>query len=398
MKKILIISKLYPKPDRPNLGIFIKREIDSLSESHFIKVIVPIAWKFHNRIDINRNNTCNSVEVIYGKYFPLPGAFFLPVKGIWYFIFLLKIVHSIRKNFNFDIIHAHDVYPEGFCAALLKKIYGKPLIISSRGKDLNELPQRVLLRPMIKFALEHADKIVTVSKNLAEKAYKLGIDQGKVSVMPKGVDMDVFTHRSKIEARKKLGLPLDKIIVLSVGWIIPRKNPLSFTKVLSSYSKVDRDRFLFIWIGEGTLRADLEKEIFANGLKSTIFLAGKKDPDEIAIWMNAANIFMLVSFAEGMPNVLYEAMACGTPVVASNVDGASEVIDNGINGVLLSPDDYNGMARTILRLADDNETRMNLGINARKYIQHNNLSWKNNARWLNDRYAEVLKSFNIVIR
>ncbi len=266
------------------------------------------------------------------------------------FLFTVGLIKKLRNEFDFDMIHAHNVYPEGFCASLIKKFFKKPLVITCRGNDLHKLPDNVLLRPMITSALNNADGIITVSRSLSRKAIDLGADPEKISVMPKGVDTRIFKPMPQPDIRKKLNLPVDKTIVLSVGWLISRKNPYSFVNILKSYTDPDRKKFLFVWIGEGPLQSEMENEIYRNNLEEYVKFVGRKNPDEVAIWMNAADIFMLVSFSEGMPNVLYEAMACGTPVIASNVDGAAEILKHMKTGILVAPDDYGQMAEMVKNL------------------------------------------------
>ncbi len=396
MKNILVISMLYPSPEHPHFGVFIKREVESLTGLYSQKVIVPLPWHpsqgikalFNSRAQ--KDNETNDVEVIYKKYFPLPGTFFQPVKGFWFFLFIFSLVRRIQKDFDFEIIHAHNVYPEGYCAYFLKKIFNKPLVISCRGNDLHKLPDSFLLRPMIKKALSEADSIITVSGSLSKKAVALGADPDKVSIMPKGVDTSIFKPMPQEDARRRLGLPMNKTIVLSVGWLISRKNPFSFIEILKQFSESDRHKYLFVWVGEGPLRSDMEKEISSNRFDGYIWLVGREDPDEVAIWMNAADIFMLVSFSEGMPNVLYEAMACGIPVIASDVDGAGEIIENMKTGMLVSPDDYSQMTELVLKMTEDNAVRGAIGQNGLDYLLEKGLNWENNAEWLRNKYQVVL--------
>ena len=388
---------LYPSAENPHFGVFIKREVDSLAEHYSQKVIIPSPWRPAHGIRSlfnSRKQTANpdtGVEEIYKSYFPLPGRFFQPVKGIWFFLFLVGLIKKIQKDFDFDLIHAHNAYPEGFCAILLKHFFKKPVVISCRGNDLHKLPDNYLLRPMIKHALSRADSVITVSKSLSSKAVALGADPEKTSVMPKGVDPSVFRPMSKTKARQNLDLPQDKVVVLSVGWLIPRKNPFSFTEVLKRYPESERSRFLFVWVGEGPLQADMEKEIYKDGLQNHIRLVGRKNPEEVAMWMNAADIFVLVSFSEGMPNVLFEAMGCGIPVIASNVDGAAEIIRNGENGMLVSPDDYGMIAEKIKELADNRELSATIGNNGRKFMENAGLNWEENAVWMMNRYQAVMQ-------
>jgi teichuronic acid biosynthesis glycosyltransferase TuaC len=397
MKKILVINMLYPNFENPHFGIFIKREVESLADHYSQIIVVPTPWRpsrgirslFKTRRQID---PIQKVEVIYKSYFPLPGALFQPIKGLWFFLFTIGLIKKLRKEFDFDMIHAHNVYPEGFCAFLIKKIFKKPLVISSRGNDLHKLPDNILLRPMIKYALNNADGIITVSKSLSQKAIALGADPKKISVMPKGVDTNVFKPSSKTETRKKLNLPVDKTIVLSVGWLIPRKNPFSFIKILKTYTESARKNFLFVWIGEGPLQSEMENEIHKNNLENYVKFVGRKNPDEVATWMNASDIFMLVSFSEGMPNVLYEAMACGTPIIASNVDGAAEILKHMKTGILVPPDDYNQMAIMVRKLAEDHFFRNLIGKKGLNYLLENDLNWENNAIWLKQKYQYIFQT------
>ena len=189
---------LYPSSDNPAFGVFIQREVASLDRYFVQTVIVPKPWRPSEGItslieyDAKRASQTTNVEIIYKAYFPLPGTFFLPFKGVWFFLFLIRMVKRMQINFNFDIIHAHNVYPEGFCAILLKKIFNKPVMVTSRGNDLNNYPRYTILQRMIRYVLRNADGVITVSKSLAQRAIALGADPARVSVMRKGVDMEIF--------------------------------------------------------------------------------------------------------------------------------------------------------------------------------------------------------------
>jgi len=396
MKKILTISMLYPSAEAPHFGVFIQREVDSMAQYCDQKVIVPMPWRTPRqllsslRTDPLLIKDEHGVEVIYKRYFPLPGKWLQPLKGFWFFLFLIRTILQLRKKFDFDLIHAHNVYPEGFCATLLKKVVHKPVIISSRGNDLHKLPDNVLLRPMIKSALRNADSVITVSNSLAQKAIHLGTDPAKISVMPKGVDTHIFRPILKHKAREQLCLPLDKQIVLSVGWLIPRKNPLSFFEVLKRFDKVDRERLLFVWVGEGPMQDKLEFELRVNDLERNVLLAGRRSPEEIALWMNAADIFMLVSFSEGMPNVLYEALACGVPVIASDVDGASEILTDMQNGVLVDPNDFSQIHSRVQKLFAEPAFREAIGQKGKQLLTERHLTLEQNAAWIKNKYDSIV--------
>lgn len=389
--KILVISHLYPDATRSHFGIFIQREVESLLDHCRLKVIAPrpwIPWKNSKKKAMGNGQ----VEVSYLCYFPLPGALFRPVKGLWLFLFLKRLVYRIKKRFDFDIIHAHMVYPTGFCTVLLKRIFKKPVVISIRGADINKLPRYYFLRKMIVYTLNNADAVITVSNSLKQRILDLGIPENKVKVMAKGVDLDKFKPMDKSEARKKLNLPQDKIIVLSVGHLISRKNPLGLVESVCLIPEDKRGSFLFVWVGEGQLEKKMREKIKENKLEDMFLLAGRVDPDFMPEWLNTADIFVLISFSEGMPNVLYEAFACGIPAIVSGVDGALEIIKNGENGILVSPHDSRQISEQILSLARGQDLRDNLSRNARIYMEDKGLSWDKNAFWITDIYKEILNS------
>lgn len=398
--KILVISQMYPSGTTPHFGIFIQREVESLSGYCEQKVVVPRPWIPWKKVSYlqdeshkahkNIHNKSSSIEVLYTTYFPLPGRFFMPIKGLWLFLFNLHKVIRMKKGFDFDIIHAHKAYPEGFCAALFKKVFKKPVVISIRGADINKLPTYAFVRPMVRYALKNADSVIAVSKSLKHRVMALGISEDKVSVMPKGVDMELFKPMDRTEVRKDLDLPREKIIILSVGWLIPRKNPFAFIKAALSIRHEERNKYLFVWVGEGPLKDKMESEIQEKDIESMFLLAGRVDPFEIPLWMNAADIFVLVSFSEGMPNVLYEAMACGSAVIASNVDGAAEIIEDKQNGVLVSPHDYQQINEQIQALAANEALRKKIGQSGRAFMESKKLDWGNNALWLIRKYQQVL--------
>jgi len=389
--KILVISQMFPSSVNPHFGIFIKREVDSLITHCDQNVIVPIPWKPWEKLNKNVLDYKGSkrIKINYNLYTPLPGQFFLPVKGIWFFAHIFLYVQKLARNFNFDIIHAHNLFPEGVCAVLLKKIFKKPVVISVRGNDVNKLPKNSLLRKQIQYAINSADHIITVSNSLKKRVRRLGGIDEKVSVMAKGVDMELFKPADQFAARNTLDLPKNKIIILSVGWLIPRKNPTAFIETALAIPKENRDKYLFVMVGEGPLKKDIEDRIQKENLNEYFLLPGRVEPSQIPIWMNAADVFTLVSFSEGMPNVIYESMACGKAIIASDVDGAAEILEHGKDGFLVSPHDYSNITKYLLKLTGSKSTRENFGRLARNKMEEKNLNWETNAMWIFDKYSDI---------
>lgn len=376
---------MYPDMANPGFGIFIQREVESLSGYCDVCVVSPRpGWPGRT---MNKKN--NRIEIFYPKYFPLPGAIFNSIKGFWFFLFSCQTVAHIKKQFDFDIIHAHRVYPEGFAAVLLGKKFKKPVVISARGSDINVLSRNFILRGLIRYVIKRAHKIIAVSKELAEKIIALG-GEDNVQVMPKGVDIGIFFPMDKQKLREQLNLPQDRIIVLYVGNLVAIKNPGAMVEAALLISKEERQRYLFVMVGDGDLKHSIAKRIEKEKLTSCFKLTGRLNPQEIPLWMNAADMLFLPSFNEGMPNVLYEAMACGLPVIASRVGGIPEIIEDGKTGFLIDPEDIVQMKEYFIRYANEKELFNQMSLSEQSYIKNKKLNWNENSQKIEAVYQDLL--------
>lgn len=391
MLKVLVLSYMFPDTHNPQLGIFIKREVASLSKRCELKVVSPRPWIFFKEwLGANSESGTSVIDAYYPRYLPLPGHFFNPIKGWWFYIFTKRLISTIKNGFNFDVIHAHRAYPEGFAAILLGKFFKKPVVITVRGSDINLLPKQFLMKRLIRSALQKASVVIAVSKDLKEKVYGLGVDENKIKLMPKGVNLEIFKPRDKQSIRKVLGLPADKTIVLYAGNLVAVKNPLA---IVTAALRIPQDilkKCFFVFVGEGELKQALDRKVHYSRLEDYFLLTGAVLPEQIPPWMNAADIFVLPSISEGMPNVLYEAMACGLAVIASDVGGIIDTIEDGKNGLLFPFQDAQALSLDIIKLANDTSLRKELGKNARLYLENARLTWETNASLVESFYKTIL--------
>jgi glycosyltransferase involved in cell wall biosynthesis len=306
-----------------------------------MKVIAPVPyfppfkvnwrWKYSQ---IVKHEVIENVEIFHPRYFMIP-KIGMPWYGFMMFLSVLPTAIRIAKKYDFDLIDSHFVYPDGLAAVLLGRILKKPVVVSARGTDINLYKDLPRIRPLLQKTLSKANRVISVCQALKEEILKLGIPCEKVSVVPNGVDKEKFYHISKGRARKELGLPLDKLILLSVGSLIPRKGHDLLIKALGVlHDKYHEKDCRLVIVGEGRLRRELEELITARGLEEYVCLPGEVTHNKLALWYSAADLFCLASNREGWPNVLMESMACGTPVVAANVWGVPEIMRNDAIGVL----------------------------------------------------------------
>ena len=261
-----------------------------------------------------------------------------------------KSIEVLTKNtVNYDILHAHFL-DNGFVGVKLKERFGKPLVVTAHGGDVYDLPFRnSWYNSLAKYVLNNADQVITVSKSNAEKLSNLGVSSKKVHIIPNGYDEGLFKALSSIECRRKLGLPLNKKILLSVGNLVEVKGHVFLIDAMAFIAKVRKDVLLII-VGDGVLKEKLQQRIGRLKLNEQVLLVGRKDHCEISTWMNACDIFVLPSTNEGFPTVIPEAMACGKPVIATAVGGIPEALSNPDIGTLVNPQDSESIAEAVLNV------------------------------------------------
>jgi glycosyltransferase involved in cell wall biosynthesis len=258
----------------------------------------------------------------------------MTLHGLLMFLSVLPAIKKLQKDFDFDLIDAHYVYPDGFAAVLLGQLFKKPVIVSARGSDINLFKEFSHIRRLLRYTLSKADGRIAVCQALGEAIVDLGIPQEEVTVIPNGVDTNKFYPLPKKNVREKLNLPNGKVL-LSVGNLIPRKGFDLLLKALRLLliEHQEKDLYLVI-VGEGPARSDLEHMIASYNLGEHVRLAGDIPHENLCLWYSAADLFCLASSREGWPNVLLESLACGTPVVATAVWGTPEIIRSDKLGFL----------------------------------------------------------------
>lgn len=360
---LLIISDRYPhEMDAMSLS-FVKNQVDCIKgyfKAIYVISLTPYVPKFMlscsfmnprwKRDAFAQDYRYDNVEVYFTKYFSTPFKFLRNMKGRA----ALRTVKDIIKNNNikFDIIHAHFTYPSGYVGAKLREIYKKPIILTvheNRDWFLKEIHSN---DKNLIYTWENADKIIRVNKRDLCEFDRYGFDKSKLSCIPNGYPSDIFKPVDQAGARKKLGLPDDKIILVNIANLEEYKGQKYLIYAMKNILFTRQDIILYI-IGQGSLERQLRSLIDANGLQNNVTLAGGNKPlDEIPLWMNACDIFVLSSLSEGNPTVMFEALGCGKPFVGTNVGGIPEIIINEKLGILVEPKDIECLANAILRSLD----------------------------------------------
>lgn len=226
---------------------------------------------------------------------------------------------------------------------MVAKRLGKPVVITARGSDVNLLPNHPLPRRMIVWAAGHAAALVTVSSALKAALMRLGIDGEKITVLRNGVDTRLFAPADRAMQRVRLGLT--GTVMLMVGNLVPLKGHDLVLRAISQVSGVQ-----LLIVGEGGEEWNLKRLANVLQVQDRVHFLGAMPQQALPAYYAAADALILASSREGWPNVLLESMACGTPVVATDVGGIREIVAAPEAGVIMTERSVQGVVQALQRL------------------------------------------------
>jgi teichuronic acid biosynthesis glycosyltransferase TuaC len=219
-------------------------------------------------------------------------------------------------------------------AALLGRVFRVPVLLTLRGL-LPMLIPYALRRPQLRWALSRAARVIAVSASLRDAAVSLGIPRERIRVIENGIDADLFRPLDRREARRRLGLPADAQLLVSVGTLSPRKG---FHLVIEALPDLPGIHYAIVGGAgaEGAQEAELRSLAERLGVADRVIFAGPQKREDLAAWFSAADVSVLASSQEGCPNVVLESLACGTPVVATPVGDIPRLLDRPEVGRLVA--------------------------------------------------------------
>lgn len=345
--KVLTFTTLFPNNRFPLHGLFVKERMQEVAKLCDLEVVAPVPWfpplrlqeRYYNYSQVVPEEYIDNLRINHPRFFVFP-KLGKALDGLWLFLGAYRVAKQLRSRFPFDLIDAHFAYPDGYAGYLLARAFRKPYTITIRGSDINHLTHYPLRRRLICNALLKANRVISVSQALKEVAVRIGVPEENIIVIPNGVDLAKFFSMDKQEARKMANLPIDRRIILSVGHLCELKGfHLLIDGMRDLLKKIGQDLLLIIVGGnsiEGDFRAYLQQRIVRQGLENHVILAGPKSHNELRIWYNAADLFCLASSREGWPNVCFESLACGVPVITTRVGGTPEIICSSDYGILVN--------------------------------------------------------------
>ena len=334
--KILFYSYAYPNPLNTGLGTFNRSMIAGLAGEHDVRVVSPVsfvdAWgarlkqKLPNGLNDSRFSAVPGVAAEYLTYYYTP-KMLRSQYGRWMWLSVQRRLHRTMKAFRPDVVLSYWAHPDGEVAVRMAHRHGVPAVVMVGGSDVLLLGRNGQRKNKILDVMRNADAVVTVSEDLASTLSNDGIDSEKLRVVRRGVDRLVFAPGEKTVARRGLGVPENSAVLISVGRLVPVKGHthlLQACRLLVARGA----SFRCYLLGDGPLRAELQRQITQLGLDGVVELKGAQTQGQLAEWYRAADMTVLPSLSEGVPNVLMESIACETPFVASDVGGIPEIADS----------------------------------------------------------------------
>jgi glycosyltransferase involved in cell wall biosynthesis len=238
----------------------------------------------------------------------------------------------------------YTVYPDGYAALRVGQVLKVPVVATAIGSDLNRISD-ALCRVLTKKTVRESDAVITVSHDLKKTALSLGASAEKSFAILNGCDTTIFHNRDRAEARAALQLDPTEEAVVYVGRMDVRKGLRELIEAMASLRE-RRPRLRCYLVGDGSDEAILREAVAQRGAGEYVRLMPPCKTDEVARWMAAADVVTLPSYMEGCPNVVIEALASGRPVVATNVGGIPELMDDA-SGRLVAPRDAGALAMAL---------------------------------------------------
>jgi teichuronic acid biosynthesis glycosyltransferase TuaC len=344
--RLAVVSSYFPIRAEPHRGHSAYQTLRRMTSRMEIEVFCPLAvypsFLRPRNFSYIRADPGYSPPDVRARYIEYPA---LPlVSRPWNGAVCARYVLPHLERFKPDLILSYYVYPDGYAAVSCGKRLGVPVIVGAIGSDINRIPDRISTFLTSK-ALREASFVLTVSEHLRDEAVRLGASPERTRAVRNGCDTSEFRLADRAQARNRLGLDAESEVAVFVGWIAPTKGLRELVDAVTRL-RVSHPRLQLFCIGEGAFQAELEARASNAGSRDRIRFLGRCGSPEVASWLAAANVFCLPSYAEGCPNSVIEALACGRPVVGTRVGGIPELVDSE-SGILVAPRDSEALAEAL---------------------------------------------------
>jgi glycosyltransferase involved in cell wall biosynthesis len=351
MLKIAVVTRYFPSSAEPWQGRSAYQTLRLIAREADVRVFYPNASypsllkprsRSYQKLDSSYSPP--DMKVNYYDYPALPMVS-RPFNG-W---LAARVLLPHVRRFAPDLIFSCFLYPDGYAALKIGKALSVPVVTQSIGSDINRIGDPISALHT-RTVLREADFLVTVSDDLRKKAVSMGASPEKSRAIVNGCDLSVFHVRDRLEARQKLRIDPAAEAVVYIGRMDVKKGLRELVEASASLHS-ERPNLHVYLVGEGPDRPLIESVIQGNNAAGYIHVLPACAFDDVAVWMAAADLVTLPSYMEGCPNVVLEALACGRPVVATNVGGIPEIMSDKC-GRLVPPREPLALAQALAFVLD----------------------------------------------
>lgn len=356
--KILVVSNNYPSNLNPEIGVFVYKFVQQLSKNHKVHVITPQKKAFFNRNPIKYNYGVESAVVVRPTYWSFSNKGFLSLNTYHFGAYSQrKAIQKVFKNISsnkFDFIYCHFISNALITLEALSE-FNIPIFVGV-GEYFNIDKIKSFYSSKKYFSLlKSISGFIAVSQLIKNKLLSFDVDSKLIELAPNGVDlMQYRRNRTKSYYRKKLGLRENATIAIFVGRFIENKGPIRVLKAVELLeNEVDG-----IFIGQGNQQFESDK----------ILIKGKFSHDMVIQFLLASDVFVLPTLHEGSSNAIIEAMACGLPIVSSNIPEIRSQCDSSFS-ILVDPMDIYAISKAINSILSDSDMNKSMSDAALKHSE-----------------------------
>lgn len=374
--RVLIVTNLFADPFNASRATFNQQQFARLAKQLDLKVMVPVSWLeivrkplAYRRLKREALERWPFADYVPFWYIPRVGR---RLHAVFLFVSLMLQRLPTLLWGRWDCLFGSWGYPDAVAVAAIARLTGRPMIAKVHGSDVNVFTQEPARRRQICWALGRSAHVVAVSQALATRLVELGVDGRRIAVLYNGVDPSRFYPVPQPQARRELGYAEEDRIILFVGNVQASKGCM---ELVQAFAKLRQrvPRLKLVFVGAGPQQKALASECSSLGMADDVTFAGRLAHDQIVRWFGAADVFCLPSHAEGVPNVVLEAMACGTPVVATRVGGIPEVLP-AYAGVMVPPKNVDALDEALFTALHSTWDRPRIAGHARTFDWDTNVS------------------------
>ncbi len=327
---ILFVSETFPDAAHPACGTYNLALCSELARQHSVKVISPRSWVDvvrGRRFQADQTVRDSGLEVLYPTRWYTPGFAQSRYGGqMWWSI--RSALRTLTRNWKPDAVLSYWAHPDGECGLRAGQLFDAPSAVIVGGSDVLLLPKDRVRGECVRRVLRDSDTVITVSDGLRDACLQLGIPDERVRTIRQGIDPRTFHAGDQAKARSRVGLTLatDEKMAVWVGRMVGLKR----VDLLIQACRILKDsgqRVRFCLLGDGPCRSEWEQLAISEGVADQIQFVGPVGHDRLADWYRAADLTVLCSESEGLPNVLRESVACGTPFVSTDVGSIREIAE-----------------------------------------------------------------------